>query len=363
MIRQRLKEHLISAVIVCSLLLLIGIRLAEPQPVPVKNATLDKLDFLRTDDPLDRALLRETLQQFYPRQSQKADSLLDALNEYHRQTMLPPARGKSYLSFSKFIELLGMLLKFTLIYAVVLALTTWGVQTLAVWRFVREQQDRPPNWWRIYAAVRKLVRNTGERKKVRAWFAPLKLTAISLGGALFTLMLFSPAYVIAYSIKTRFDTNSILFMILLGVVSNGLLATYAYKFYTFLQTESRKGYVQTAIVKNLSTDYRHSMPLSRIIKLRKSFPGHVFQHIFINARYQYFATLKEQAAFLITGLVIIEMALNIQGHLCYELLQNLLYKNYDLVFTILAGIFLLVKSTEAGVDWLIYREELKYDSA
>ncbi len=363
MIRQRLKEHLISAVIVCSLLLLIGIRLAEPRPGPVTNKTLDKLDFLRTDDPLDRALLRETLQQFYPQQSQKADSLLDALNEYHRQTMLPPARGKSYLSFSKFFELLGMLLKFTLIYAIVLALTTWGVQTLAVWRFVHEQQNRPPNWWRIYVALRKLVRNTVERKKIHAWLVPIKLTVVSLGRALFTLMLFSPAYVIAYSIKTRFDTNSILFMILLGVVSNGLLATYAYKFYTFLQTESRKGYVQTAIVKNLSTDYRHSMPLSRIIKLRKIFPGHVFQHIFINARHQYFATLKEQAAFLITGLVIIEMALNIQGHLCYELLQNLLYKNFDIVFTILAGIFLLVKSTEAGVDWLIHREELKYDSA
>jgi len=60
-------------------------------------------------------------------------------------------------------------------------------------------------------------------------------------------VLFSPAYVIAYAIRTEFNTDTIIFMALLGVVSNGLLVTYANKFYAFLVAESRKGYVETGL--------------------------------------------------------------------------------------------------------------------
>ncbi len=76
----------------------------------------------------------------------------------------------------------------------------------------------------------------------------------------------------------------------------------------------------------------------------------------MNARYQFLTTLKEHASFLITGLIIIEMALNIQGHLGYELMQNILYKQYDVVLSIILGMFLLVKSTEIVVDsWFHHR--------
>ena len=90
--------------------------------------------------------------------------------------------------------------------------------------------------------------------------------------------------------------------------------------------------------------------------------SHIFQHIYLNARYQYILTLKEQASFLITGLIIIEMALNIHGHLCYELLQNILYKQYDMVLTILLGIFLVVKLTEIVVDMWMDREAQKFEN-
>ena len=96
------------------------------------------------------------------------------------------------------------------------------------------------------------------------------------------LVLFSPAYVIAYSFKTKFDTDSIIFMIILGVISNALLITYSQKFYTFLITESNKGYVETAIVKNLNNNYSFaSIQISSILNLNKFFKGHVFDHIFI----------------------------------------------------------------------------------
>ena len=178
------------------------------------------------------------------------------------------------------------------------------------------------------------------------------------------LILFSPAYVIAYSFKTKFDTDSIIFMIILGVISNALLITYSQKFYTFLITESNKGYVETAIVKNLNNDYSFgSIQISTILNLKKFFPGHVFNHIFINAQHQYYPTVKEQAAFLITGLIIIEMALNIHGHLSYELMQNLLYQKYQLILIIIFLIYLMVKATEIFVDVFIYKLNKKYQNS
>jgi hypothetical protein len=205
--------------------------------------------------------------------------------------------------------------------------------------------------------------NQGLKVKFKNYFSSVIILLKALIKVFGYLVLFSPAYVIAYSFKTKFDTDSILFMILLGVLSNGLLILYAQKFYTFLVTESRKGYVETAIVKNLNNNYDHnSLKLSIIFNFNKKFSGHVFNHIFLNAQHQYFSTIKEQGAFLITGLIIIEMALNIHGHICYELLQCLLYNNYAFVLIILFGIFLIVKITEIFVDYIIHIENYKYSN-
>ncbi|NIS37999.1 hypothetical protein GWN91_02210 [Candidatus Saccharibacteria bacterium] len=56
------------------------------------------------------------------------------------------------------------------------------------------------------------------------------------------------------------------------------------------------------------------------------------------------------------------MALNIQGHFTYELLQNILYKQYDVVLTIIFGIFLVVKATEVFTDYWMHREAMKYEN-
>jgi len=154
-------------------------------------------------------------------------------------------------------------------------------------------------------------------------------------------------------------------MILLAVISNGLLITYTQKYFTYLVQESRKGYVQTAIVKSLKHDYRfnreNGIPLHALFRLKKRFPGHVFEQIYENVRFQYLQTLKEQASYLISGLIIIEMALNIQGHLCYELMQQILYKNLSLVLFILFGIFLIVKLTEIIIDRLVFKQQRRLD--
>jgi hypothetical protein len=239
-----------------------------------------------------------------------------------------------------------MLLKFVLVYAIVMILTYYGVQTLAVFRFTRKKLR--------------------SRRTTRTFADFLARVAKTIGKTAAYFVLFSPAYVIAYSIRTEFNTDTIVFMALLGVISNGLLVTYANKFYAFLVAESRKGYVETALVKNLSDSYsprgRGGIGYRAILSPLKRFDGHVFGHIFANARYQYLSTIKEQASFLVSGLIIIEMALNIHGHLSYEMLRQMLYKNYDIVIVIILGIFYVVKGTEVVVDVMGNRAEKRIEN-
>ena len=142
----------------------------------------------------------------------------------------------------------------------------------------------------------------------------LKVLLSMAGTALVSLVLFSPAYVVAYALKGRVEISSLFFLVLLAVLTNGMLVNYATGFLTLLTAESRKGYVDTALVKNLAADWswntRHGVPAEVLWRPGASAPGHVFHHIYLQARYQHLPALKEHASFLITGLIIIEMALN-----------------------------------------------------
>lgn len=320
-----------------------------------------QLDFLDFGNPLHKAMFRETLDIYFPGQKTRNDSLVRAIESYRANQILAlqqKARSSKIFSGGKLWQLLVMYVNFIFAYVIVMLLTYYGVQTLAVLRFVKMKQRRTSYLAELAENLQKFRASPGAESpgEMLLTSAALLGKALLKGAAYF--ILFSPAYVIAYSFKTRFDTDTFFFMVLLGVISNGLLFTYAQKFFTFLTGESRKGYVQTAIVKNLHNSYaRHEpegIPWKAILRPRKHFPGHVFGHIYENANYQYQATVKEQASFLITGLVIIEMALNIQGHLCYELLQTLLFKQYDVALAIILGIFWIVKATEMLTDVRIY---------
>jgi hypothetical protein len=255
------------------------------------------------------------------------------------------------------MQILIMYMQFVVIYAAVLALTYYAVHSLGIWRFVREKQNKDSY---LYLLVQKLIKFNS-----RSIAGDIKLLFVLLFKAttkgILYLILFSPAYVIAYSFRTRFDTNSVIFMVALGVISNAFLITYIQKFYSFLVAESRKGYTETAIVKNLDRSY-NSISYREIFQIRKSFANHVFDQIYENARYQFYASLKEQASFLITGLVIIEMALNIHGHLCYTLLQTILYQQYHSTLIIVFALFCLVKVTEIIIDQRLLRLARYYDN-
>ena len=314
--------------------------------------------------PLHRTLFRESLNVFYPNAEARNDSLVTLTQRYVTEDFMAiqaRLRTGPGLTWSKFWSLAGMYITFIFSYLLVMVLTYYGVQTLAILRFIREKQNPPPYLVRFIQHIREFPTQSDANTIGIFLRTAVGHLFIALLKGIGYLVLFSPAYVLAYSFRTRFDTDTFVFMILLGAVSNGLLVMYAQKFYTFLVAESRKGYVQTAVVKNLNASFAE-LPLQIVLQFNKRFDDHILQHIYLNARYQYILTLKEQASFLITGLIIIEMALNIHGHLCYELLQNILLKQYDIVLVILLGLFLVVKATEILVDMWMGFETMKYEN-
>ena len=325
-----------------------------------------KLKFIDFGNPLHAALFKETLDTFYPHEHARNDSLAQAIQAFRMEQFTNASyktgEEEHGLTSTKLMRLGTMYLQFIMVYVIVMILSYYGAQSLAIYRFVKMKQGETSYLADAYERLR-MLRSSGGIGDIAAALG-LLLKAILKGIAY--AVLFAPAYVIAYSIKTKIDTDTYFFMVLLGVVSNGLLINYANKFYTFLVAESHKGYVETATVKNLSTSFswgaRDGVGYLALLRPQSMWTAHIFRHIYLNSHHQYFPTLKEHASFLITGLIIIEMALNIQGHLGYELLQNILYRQYDVVITVLIGIYLVIKATEIVVDAWQYYESRKYEN-
>ena len=371
--RRKLLEHSASILFVLLVfaLLVVVLRGEEEHRLTIaarEDLIFKGLEFLDLGNPLHRALFNDTYRIFHPERPSESDWMLQAVESHHQKLftdrLYKTGAGNRTLNWSTLTELGPMYAEFIAVYVIVMALTYYGAHTLAIYRFIRQKQGHPAFLEQLAIDFRSFRASSDKGRILRRLMSSV-IRAAATG--LLSLILFAPAYVIAYSFKTRFDTESVFFMILLGVISNGLLITYANKFFTFLVTESRKGYVETAIVKNLNASYHWNRPdgiaFKSVLGYKKGFIHHVFRHIYLNARFQYIPTVKEHASFLITGLVIIEMALNIQHHLCYELLQDILYKQYDIVITILLGIFLVVKGTEIIVDGWFIHESRKYENS
>jgi hypothetical protein len=369
--KRKLIEHFLSIAFVGALFFgLIVLVQKENVTEPLQTSAVQEylhLPYLDLGDPLDRALFKETLGIFCPdslRSELLMQSIADARQEQFTNELYKTGGDERGITRQKVFKILAMFLQFLLVYVIVMGLSYYGAETLGVFWFVQSKRGKQPCLEEILTLFRPAQLQAYSGMKVVARTILLLLSAFGKG--ILSLVLFAPAYVIAYSFKTRFDTGSIPFMILLGVLSNGVLINYAKKFHTFLVAESRRGYVETAIVKNLYSSYSPTLPggitWKSILRLRKRFPSHVFQHIYLNAHHQYIPTLKEQASFVITGLVIIEMALNIQGHLNYEMLKNILFRQYDVVLTIVAAIFLVIKATEIAVDVLLERMSRQFEN-
>jgi len=352
--KGRTKEHLLAMLIV-TLLMVTALVLLQNQTTTRRLAeknglgVLSDLDFSDFNDAFHRTLLIEVMDRFFPDEVEANRQQAEAFFEYKQSVFLNSLQRVNQqedLTVGRFFKLMGMYLKFLFIYMLVMILTYYAVQTVGSLIFITRKQT--------FEASRSVIAGKARFQ----WIGRQTLTLSA------SFLLFSPAYVIAYSIRTEFNTDSLPFLVMLGVISNGLLIMYATKFHTFLVAESRKGYVETALAKNLKASWqwntKNGIALKSLLKPVKDFKGHLFDPIYRNARYQYLSSIREQAAYVITGLIIIEMALNIHGHLSYEMLRQLLYKNYSVVVMIVLCIFYTVKFTEVAADYLTWRENRKY---
>jgi hypothetical protein len=352
--KAKLLEHgaavlFVTIALIAGLMVVNMLARAESTREPPALHAFGDISFVDFRNPFEVALLKDVVDLYYPGRHARNDSLISTIIQYKEKQFAAKyldSRVTQELTVERFFEIAGMYVKFLLVYVLVMALTWYGVQTLASVRFVykKGRSALPPSTFaaRLRRGIVLFVSGAG------------------------VFLLFCPAYVIAYAIRTEFNTDTVVFMILLGVISNGVLITYANKFYSFLVAESRKGYVDTAIVKNCRASYRFGaadgISPGALLRPLKKFHGHVFDHIFRNAQHQYMPTIKEQASFLISGLIIIEMALNIHGHLTYEMLRQLLYKNYSSVVVMILFIFYTVKATEVFADYMMFKSEKRLEN-
>jgi hypothetical protein len=371
-VRAKLVVHCISILVVAILfgiiIVITDTQRAAGREIDVRIQTYLSLRDVDLGDPVERAIFRESLGVFYPGQDPRNDSLLAAIDDLKQRQFADPLQKSGNrlqgLSADLVESLLGMYAQFVAVYLIVLVIIYFLSERIGMYRFVKMKQHRESYIAQFVAGIERLQKHTGTTDK---WIVlrTLALTMVkAFAKGVLLAVLFSPAYVIAYAMKTTLDTSSLVFMVLLGVISNGVLIHTANKFFTLLVAESHKGYIQTATVKGLSNSYEWDkpggIPRRALLNVSRGFRSHVFQHIVLNARFQFIPTLKEHASFLITGLIIIEMALNIQGHLCYELLQQVLYRQYDVVCVIVFSIFITLKATEMVVDIWHDREKRRY---
>jgi hypothetical protein len=363
--KTRLLEHGLTILLVALALVFLVVFVSRREAVQrVEDAGavepyvhLRGVDF---GDPLHRALFRETLGIFYPGRQERNDSLVQAVERFRQErfagTLYKTGGEERGLSRARLSTLGLMYAQFIFVYLIVMFVTYRASQSIAIFRFVKTKQGRSSYLAGLAAWFR--------CPSVRRIPAVLVLLVSAFIKGIAYAILFAPAYVIAYSLRSGVETDSLPFMILLGVVSNGLLIGAANRFSAFLIGESRRGYVLTSVVKNLDSSYEwhdpRGVPLRAVLWPMGLPPTHVFRHIFLNARHHYIQTMKEHASFLITGLIIIEMALNIQGHLGYELMRTILYRQYEVSAAIVLGIFMVVKITEIAVDFWFHRESRKY---
>jgi hypothetical protein len=361
-------EHL-SAVLAVGLALVavsVFMRRNEAASMPHADPRIERylaIDSVDLATPLDRALFRDALGVFHPSGVRDIDSLMHVIEDTRLARFTDPSRktggGRAMLTWESGMAIVPMYTVFLLVFFTVLMFTYFAARALAVWKFIAWKQGRASYLRRFLASV--------ESRGLAGAISRADLLVRAVLKGIASLLLFAPAYVIAYSFRTSLDTESVLFLIPLAVISNGILVNYANHLYVLLVAESRKGYVETAVVKGLACSYAWDVPggLRRTALL---FPvrgarGHVFRDIYRNARLQFIPSMKEHAAFVVTGIVIIEMALNIKGHLCYALLQHMLFREFDIAIAIVFAIFFTVKLTEAFVDLWHSIETRKYDNA
>lgn len=349
--KEILKSHLTGVTVIAGILIILifyfnskSEALAEPPPIAKKLAKIENFDF---NDPLQVDILLEAVERFTGSQAEKEKWRLEIEEyrvKYFTNKYFKEGAEKPGISAAVAESLFPKYLKFLFLYIVSLILLFYIVKTAGLIKFVRTRQTRNS----VSSEFKgKVLYSAG---KIFSFFS--------------ILILFSPVYVIAYAVKGTVTSDNYFFFIVLLLLGNGITITFMNKFYHYLVSESQKGYILSARVKNLNDNYdmlSYKELLLLVLKGKSdSLREHIIYDIFKNASVSFALVIKELISFLITGIIITEMALNIQGHLCYEMMQRVLSKEYDIVLFIVLLIFMTLKVSEIITDISALRSVKKY---
>ena len=270
----------------------------------------------------------------------------------------------TYTGFSSVsvFEYIQMCVRFFVTFVILSLLLIYFSQLIALIQFIFEKSDKDEFTNRFFALFRSLKEDP---KQLHVWKRVFLYTFLFSGSLLFSIMMFTPAYVSAYALKINIVGNSIFIVILLSLCSNTILILFIQKFYFILRNESFKGYVLTAKLKGMDTEYvlnRGVFKWKALIHPVRSFQGHLFQHIYQNSLYQSIRSVKEAIPLIMTSVIIVEMALNIQGSLGYELLKHLNRLHIDMICISIFFLFFTVKSVELITDIVRYKVEAYYEN-
>ncbi len=368
-IKSKIIRHLSGLLIFGSLLLIISFSYIDNSKITADYSEVISIfseSGLDINSSYDREIFSDAVTNFFSGDKKKSGNLIAKLNEFIEKKFtekdIKTGSYKKRLSGGVISEILWKFLKFISLFAAVEFLIFYLAERLASVKFYLEVEGKN----KFYRLIKRFFR---ERKKqfVREKLNFKQLSLLILGTLIrFTayFVLFSPVYVVAYILKFNSENVTFLWIIIFGVFTNGVLITAVNRFFQLLNSENKRGYVETLRVKNMPMFRRDNTGglIKSLLKIKIDLGDTIFSQIFESAHLQFVGSFKQISRFVITGLIIIGMALNIQSGLFYEMLQSFLFKEFDILFFILFLIFFSVKLIDVFIDLYSLKLESKYDN-
>ncbi len=368
-IKSKILRHVAGLLIFGSLLLLSAFFSINKTDVTEKYKDVISLfnqSGLDINSNYDREIFKDATTNFFNHEKKQSTQLINKLNEFvdrqFTEKELKTGSEKEYLSGEIVVSLLWKFFKFIFVFSIVEALILFLAERFAILKFYLEKRNgnRFINQIKEYFENRKLRFVKGKINFKRLTY----LSFLALVKFLAYFVFFSPVYVIAYILKYNSENITFVWIILFGVFTNGVLISGINKFYNLLIAESKKGYVETARVKGLQmfAEEETKSFVSSLLKIKLNFGETILSQIYESAHLQFVSSFKEISRFVITGLIIIGMALNVQTGLFYEMLRSFLYSEYDILLFILFLIFTAVKITDIIFEIYSHKLNGKYEN-
>jgi len=141
--KSKLLVHLTSVVFVTGILLALlatfGGKSATTHPVAEGTQDLSFVDF---SNPFQKALALDVMNIFFPGRFDENSRIVSSAASVQNKTLREKLQGsseKQSLTWGRSGQLFEMFIKFLIVYAIVMLLTYYGVQTIGVWRFCRKK--------------------------------------------------------------------------------------------------------------------------------------------------------------------------------------------------------------------------------